>query len=225
MKKTIFTSLVLGAVLLSGCSQMVSESTITEDQKKTPPIKQQNSLDKDNLNKMQSITNDEEKNTTNIELKEYKNEKYKYSFEYPENWYIYDNEFMQGCGPEYGNLGENEIVVSRKKLDSCSAGYLDLAGWIGDILVMVSPKDGYEEEYGNFPESQLFQIGQNLEENARQGVMIPRLKSSEGPRAMATIFFVESSNYNYRIEVKQRNMEGNIDPELMNIINNFLIEE
>lgn len=165
--------------------------------------------------------------------KTYKNEKYGFSFKYPKDWYVYEAEdqIKNKCIPDgLGDLGDdNDLIISKEKLDCLMRNGMVLTG---DIFLNVDDLDnhGYDDFKELMESDNFLKYNPGTEEIKINGVNFikhPVLKGSEGPRSNTTRFYGKSSNYNYFIEVKQldRNGNGNIDPELMKVVNSFVIEK
>ncbi len=239
MKKILI--LFVLAVILTGCGQK-SEEIVLNEQELKQLIKEGIEENKNGgevvIENEEATTKEENKNTVvkdqvedkslnnnfnkENDLAIYKNEKYNYSFKYPKDWYIYED---IGKFSEYGGeiVNENAVVLSKKKLNSDEVGILIGYGFMGgDILIDVTKTEKIGSN--DFPYADDFRkdfgVG-DYEIGGIKGKIIPVLENTEYPRWDVTRIYARKNGYDYEIIVQQLDDKGNIDLELMKVINSF----
>lgn len=165
------------------------------------------------------------------ELKVYKNEKYKYSFKYPKDWYIYEDKDFSKCYDQEisGGVGESNVFLSRNKKDLCEVGFGVMgSSFGGDIYIEI-----YQSEDDNYP----FNI--KKEESRESGLDNYKIGAVNGymhrfiaSRVEGEVFlknfakiYARKNGYDYEIGIRQLDDKGNIDPALMEVVDSFIIEK
>lgn len=242
MKNVIITSLMFLVLILSGISFYFSrelnlkeaemnekEVVSIQDEKVEEEVLDQISDDKKKIGKKEASNQNSE---LEDELAVYKNEKYNYSFKYPKGWYVYDDvEDLNKCyEQEISKIPSKDfIVLSRNKKADCEAGLGIMGSSLGgDIYIEIykSEKDYYpfyikKEE---FHDSGL--------ENYKIGSVDAYMKRFIASEVEGEVFlkdftriYVRRNGYDHKIGVKQLDDKGNIDPELMKVIDSISIEK
>lgn len=140
----------------------------------------------------------------------YTNQSLGVSFEYPAEWFVYDEIAWQednAIAPcETTGIIENTVIISSKNLGRC-LGVQEFSKWPGDLLISFSKK-----EWQGFPfvfegeDPGLVEIG------GVSAAKYPFLESSPSSRKQAVRLYVNTSGKGYIIEFTQTDTEGNYDP-------------
>lgn len=226
MKKTLFLCGLL--FVLAGCGQKAQEEVSNQQQKETKEsvkeeVKKEETVKDEMVNEDMEITETENSSNISADWKTYKNEKYGYSFKYPKDWHVYENIDYSSCGPEYNSrkMDDSELILSKDKKEICeiigsSIGY----NFGGDILISVNEaRVNINQEKNSYKNSKDYNI------SGFYGFVVPVLENTEMPRWNVTRFYTQANNFDYYIAVKQLDDKGNIDADLMKVVNSIFIEK
>lgn len=171
----------------------------------------------------------------------YKNEKYKYSFKYPKNWYLYEgknypnqnercNLYANTESPwnKLNEFSEYDVILSKTKLDDCSIGSLEdgsfggnfsisTKGWMGGSInedIAEIEKNGGVGEYGD----EIFMFGE-----VKAKMTKSKYLDENDPKKIS--FWAITDKFNYSVMIIQEDNKKEIDSNLMKVANSLVIEE
>jgi hypothetical protein len=142
---------------------------------------------------------------------QYSSEAVGVSFEYPAEWFLYDETVWEqdnaaaACGAK-GTI-ENTVILSRSNLGRC-VGVQEFNAWPGDVLVSFS-----EKEWKDFPF--ILSSEKSVEIGEIGGVSAARYlfkENSLDTRKQAVRVYANVQERGYIIEFTQTDTEGNYDP-------------